>query len=363
MRSACFNLSTLSGLILFSTIVQADPNHAQGINPASHAPAGVMADHSHKSGEVMLGYRFMQQNYNQMYQGSEKVSDHQLAQAGYSMTATSMTMKMHMLDIMYALNDQVTLMLMPQYMSMDMGMKMLDMDNAHQHMDGMDSGGMDDMNDMDHMHDMHSSHQHGTSGWTDTQVSALINLYQNQHHQIITNLGISIPTGSVDEKNSSGQFTHYGMQLGSGTYDFVPSVTYTGQQNALSWGAQLGANIKLEGENDSGFSFGDKYHATGWLAYQIIQPLSVSARLSYQTQGDINGHYNDAHSHSSPSDIQANYGGQFSDLGLGINYAQQSGPLKGVRLGIEWQTRLTQDYNGYQLGLDDGLNANLSYAF
>lgn len=358
MRNACFSLSTLASLILFSTIVQADPNHTQGVNPASHAPAGVMADHTHKAGEIMFGYRFMQQNYDQLYQGSKKITHQQLTQAGYSMAPTSMTMKMHMLDIMYAINDQVTLMLMPQYMSMDMGMKMLESDSMHHEM-----GDMGEMNHMNDMHNMHANHQHGTSGWTDTQVSALINLYQNQDHQVITNLGISLPTGSVDEKNSSGQFTHYGMQLGSGTYDFVPSVTYTGHLNALSWGAQVGANIKLEDENDSGFSFGDKYHVTGWLAYRVAQPLSVSARLSYQTQADINGHYNDAHGHSAPSDIQANYGGQFSDLGLGLNYAQQTGLLKGVRLGLEWQTRIAQDYNGYQLGLDDGLNANLTYAF
>ncbi|WAJ71123.1 hypothetical protein [Catenovulum adriaticum] len=355
MRSAYFYVSTLSSLILFSTVTQANPNHGQDVNPASHAPAGVMAEHTHKAGEIMIGYRFMQQNYDQLYQGSEKITHQQLTQAGYSMAPTSMTMKMHMLDFMYALNDKVTLMLMPQYMSMDMDMTMLD-SGSMQH-------DMGDMNHMDDMHDMHTSHQHGTSGWTDTQVSALVNLYQNQHHQVITNLGISLPTGSVDEKNSSGQFTHYGMQLGSGTYDFVPSVTYTGHLNALSWGAQLGANIKLEDENDSGFSFGDKYHVTGWLAYQVLQPLSISARLSYQTQEDIKGHYNGPHGHSAPSDIQANYGGQFSDLGLGFNYAQQTGPLKGVRLGLEWQTRVAQDYNGYQLGLDDGLNASLTYAF
>ncbi len=352
MRNFIFPVALTTSVLLASPAL-ADSNHTNGINPASHAPAGVMADHLHKQGEVMFGYRYMEQDFNQLYHGSDKITQAELAMAGYSMAPTGMKMKMHMLDIMYAVNDTVTLMLMPQYMSMEMTMKMLDsdMDSHHSHAMDMEMGAM------------HSSHSHGTSGIADTQVSALVNLFKTPHHQLITNLGLSIPTGSVNEKNSNGQFTHYGMQLGSGTYDFVPSVTYTGNQNALSWGAQVGANIKLEDKNESGFTFGDKYQLTGWLAYRVIEPLSVSARFSYQSQDKISGHYNDAHNHSSPSDIQANYGGQFSDLGLGVNYAQQSGVLKGVRLGIEWQTRISQDYNGYQLGLDDGIYTSLSYAF
>lgn len=351
-----FRLSTLIPSLFLSFVALADENHNQQVNPSSHAPSGVMADHAHKQGEWMFGYRYMKQEFTQLYKGSHKISSSMLSDAGFSMAPIGMTMDMHMLEVMYALNDTVTLMLMPQYMSMDMTMEMLSSDGGH-HMNGHSSMHMDNMDDM------HSIHQHSTSALADTQISALVKLYQSGDHQILTNLGLSIPTGEVDNKNASGQFTHYGMQIGSGTYDFVPSITYTGSQAALSWGTQLSANIKLEDENKSGFKFGDKYSLSAWLSYQIITPISLSTRITYQTQNSISGHYNAAHSHSSPSDIQANYGGQFTDLGLGINYAQQSGLFKGVRLGIEWQTRLLQNYNGYQLGLDDGLNLSATYAF
>ena len=36
----------------------ADDNHWVGARPDSHAPIGVMADHAHKGGEVMLSYRY-----------------------------------------------------------------------------------------------------------------------------------------------------------------------------------------------------------------------------------------------------------------------------------------------------------------
>ena len=42
------------------------------------------------------------------------------------MKQTEMTMQMHMLDIMYAPTDWMTLMVMPQWMTMDMTMSPLD---------------------------------------------------------------------------------------------------------------------------------------------------------------------------------------------------------------------------------------------
>ena len=46
------------------------------------------------------------------------------------------------------------------------------------------------------------------------------------------------------------QILGYGMQLGSGTWDFHPAITYLGQTENYSYGAQLGgARI---GDNDQG---------------------------------------------------------------------------------------------------------------
>lgn len=343
--------ATVALSLLGSAITQA---HSQAsYRPDSHAPAGVMAEHVHKQGEVMVGIRTEYSRYSDTFHGSDKVTPEQLRSAGYSMMATEMNMQMTMLDIMYAPTDRLTLMLMPMYMSMDMSMEATPMASGH----GMMMSGMSD-------HMAHSGHNgHETSGLGDTNVSALYQLYKVDQQQLIGTLGVNMPTGDVDLKNGNGTFVHYGMQLGSGTWDLTPSLTYTGHQSKISWGAQLGAIWRMEDENDSGYALGDQYEAMAWSAYELLNWMSVSARLAWQHQDDIDGHYKGPHNHSSPADIQANYGGEFLDAGLGVNMVSSTGPLAGVRLGVEWVTRIDEDYNGYQLGLDDSVNVSLSYAF
>ena len=335
--------------------------------PESHAPAGVMADHLHRQGEWMLGYRSMRETYSGTYRGSKKSSSAELNAADFSMTPTDMTMEMHMLDIMYAVSDNLTLMLMPQTMSMDMRMAMTEGSHIQGDMAMGATGNTGSMAAMDSMggHDMtaHSNHRHGTSGIGDTTVAGLFRLANNTGYQLHATFGVSAPTGDADVKNPDGTFVHYGMQLGSGTWDLLPSVTYSGGYNTLSWGAQASARLPLQDENDSGFSVGERYGATAWGAYRLADWVSVSARLDYTKQHDINGHYNGPHNHSSPSDLQANYGGEFVAAAVGANLVPQGGALAGVRLGLEWTTSLAAHYNGFQLGRDDGLNMSLSYAF
>lgn len=334
----------VAGLLLHGTPVFA--HDSQPIyRPESHAPADVMADHLHKQGEWMVGYRYLVRNFSGIYQGSDTIDSSVAAMAGYSSVADNMKMEMHMLDIMYAVNDDVTLMLMPQYMSMDMEMEATPMAMP------MSS------------HGGHAAHDHKTSGVGDTAFAALVRLHRSGNQQVHATLGLSAPTGSVDEKMPDGRFVHYGMQLGSGTWDFVPGVTYTGYSGAISWGAQAGAVLRLGNENDSGYQLGDKYSAMGWGAFRFADWGSVSLRLEYEKEGDINGHYNGTHNHSSPPDFQANYGGEFVDLGVGFNLVQQSGPLSGVRLGVEWIKTVDEKYNGIQTGRDDGWSLSLTYAF
>ncbi|MFC6977517.1 hypothetical protein [Microbulbifer taiwanensis] len=287
--------------------------------PEGHAPAGVMADHLHAKGEWMFGYHAMREEYSDVYSGSDKVGAMELGMAGYSMIPTGMTMDMHMLDIMYAVSDDLTLMLMPQYMTMDMSMEMI-------------AGGHGHMGDMHGDHKM-GGHRHDVSGVGDTVVGGLFRLADTRGYRLHATLGLSAPTGSVDEKNADGAFTHYGMQLGTGTWDLLPSITYTSALERLSWGAQLSARLPLEDENDSGFAFGERYGATAWSAYRLADWISLSARLQYAKEGDVDGHYNGPHNHSSPADLQGNYGGELLDYGLGVNLVGQQGALAGCAWG------------------------------
>lgn len=174
---------------------------------------------------------------------------------------------------------------------------------------------------------------------------------------------VTAPTGSVTEKNAAGLLTHYGMQLGSGTWDFTPNITYTGHSDRLGWGAQMDAIIRLEDENEVGFAFGNQYGVNGWLSFLATDWLSTSLRLRYSHEDAISGGYDEPASSMSPADNPDNYGGEFWEIGVGVNLVSPSGWSKGLRVGLEWIDIFSADYNGVQLAQDDNLQVNVSYAF
>ncbi|MGH8499480.1 MAG: DUF3570 domain-containing protein, partial [Methylococcales bacterium] len=188
-------------------------------------------------------------------------------------------------------------------------------------------------------------------------------------------LGVTAPTGDVGIKVEGmeinkdspnfGQplFIHYGMQLGSGTWDFVPNLTYLGHLNQWSWGAQINAVARLQEHNESGFAFGDEFQSTAWAGYSPLDWLSLSLRGIYTAQGAIRGRYNGASSNSAPVDFPGNYGGRFWDLGIGVNAAMPSGPLAGNQLGFEWVQPLSTDVKGIQLDRFGSLFLNWSVSF
>jgi hypothetical protein len=331
-----------------AAVAPSDTSCCSFARPDDHAPAGVMNDHMHPAGKWMAGLRYNRVSWSGLKQGSEEIGEQQAQMAGYTSLPTEMTMDMVMLDIMYAVNDRLTLMFMPQYMSMDMTM------HKFGAMPGMGNG-------MAMAEPM--THGHGTSGLGDTVVTALIKLANYEQGSVHMGLGLSLPTGDVDKTGPSGSVTHYGMQLGSGTYDLKPSLTWLGRGDSWSWGAQFSGTYRLEDENDMGFRFGNIFEATGWLSYLIGNGFSVSGRVNYHDEGQIEGHYNVAHGHSSPPDFQENYGGEIWEAGLGLNLSVPTGALAGHRLGIEMLWPISEDYNGIQLARDWSFYAVWSYAF
>jgi Putative MetA-pathway of phenol degradation len=349
-------------------VSHADSDHT-GTGPLAdtHAPAGVMFDHMHKAGEFMVGFRHAYSSASgDMLHGSDKAGDQEIIDNGCkpnkcSMVPSDMAMNMYMLDIMYAPTDWVTLMVMPMYMSHDMIMRPLQSSmSAMGHMDHMDHMEMDDT--MAHGGHMGGSHSHGTEGWGDTIFGPELRLAHGPDYHLQFAPMFSAPTGNVDYK-MNGAFTHYMMQLGSGTWDFIPSITYTGRADRVTWGAQVLGVVRLEEENDSGYQLGDVFQATGWGSYRLANWISASIRGLYTEQGKIEGHYNGPHGHASPPDLQFNYGGRFWDIGFGINTVVPSGTFKGLRLSAEWLQPVGEDVNGYQLERDGTLWANASMAF
>ena len=329
-----FFVITLISLSIFS-FSSAHDGPWTAARPDGHAPISVMGDHMHQMGEWMVSYRYMSMEMEGLLKGSDSVSPTMMA-TGFmaNMLPSEMTMDMHMFGTMYAISNKWTLMGMLNYLDNEMSMPMGKMDS---------------------------------SGLGDVKIAGLYDLVQwDSGRRMHLNLGVSLPTGSIDEKDAISRVLGYGMQLGSGTYDFHPAITYLAQTENYSYGAQLGGILRI-GENDQDYTLGNKFEAALWGARKITDSLSASAKLDYSTQSEIDGSDTrlDARNMmmASPGFQTASQGRDITTFGLGLNYYFQNGGLSGHRLAAEWETPIDQKVNGVQLELDSVWTLGWQYAW
>lgn len=294
--------------------------------PDAHAPIGVMGDHTHAEDEFMLSYRYMFMEMEGNRSGTRGVSEAEVL-SQYMVAPTEMEMKMHMLGAMYAPSDTLTLMAMLPYVELS----------------------------MNHVTRMGMAFTTESTGIGDIQLAGLWNILEDTHHRVHLNTGISLPTGEIDERGNTpaGQNMKlpYPMQLGSGTFDLRPGVTYAGQTSAVSWGAQVMGTIRL-GENDNNYTLGDRIDGTLWGAIPVSDWLSGSLRLAWQSWGDIDGRDADLNPMMVATADPNLRGGERYDLGVGFNVIIPEGMADGLRIAAEALYPLEQQLDGPQLETD-----------
>ncbi|MBL6838797.1 MAG: transporter [Puniceicoccaceae bacterium] len=333
--------------------------------PDDHAPISVMGDHTHAKGGWMLSYRYMHMEMDGMRHGTDRISSAEVfaADGGYTVTPEWMSMNMHMLGMMYAPTDQLTLMLMANYIETEM---------EHRINPAAPAKLAEVVGD--------TKFTTRTSGLGDLKVSALYRFYLEGNRKAHFGLGLSLPTGSIDEKDRTSRpgtpptFNNNqlpaSMQLGSGTYDLLPSLTFVQQFEDWSWGAQANGVIRLEDENDNDYRLGHKFELLSWVGYNLTEWLGLNGGLSYGYTSKLKGDQKDVGTtgpmkitRSVPTAFEDNYGGERIDVILGVNLLKPSGWLAGHRLSIDLRLPLWQDLNGYQLEADSALTIGWSKAF
>jgi len=337
-----FTAITLISISLFS-LSSAHEGPWTAARPDGHAPISVMGDHMHKMGEWMLSYRYMTMEMDGLLAGSKNISANDANSTfGFplGMLPKDMKMDMHMFGTMYAISNKWTLMAMVNYLDNEMSMQSAMM------------GTME------------------SKGISDIKLAGLYDLAQwDDGRRVHLKLGLNLPTGSIDEKHN-GNILGYGMQLGSGTYDFEPAITYLGQTENYSYGAQLGGILRI-GENDQDYTLGNRFEAALWGASKITDSLSASAKFDYSSQSEIDG--SDARlkmrremmggTMDSPTFDPKSQGRDITTFGLGLNYYFQNNGLSGHRLAAEWETPIDQKVNGVQLELDSVWTLGWQYAW
>ncbi len=300
--------------------------------------------HAHPAGMWMTGYRYMRTNMSGLRAGTSRVP---LGNAipmngtryGYMMAPTRMSMDMHMLMLMYGLTDRLTVMGMTSYlenameMQMDMGM-------------GMGSRSEPTMR---------------TSGLGDSELRGIYKITDT----LVGSFGLSLPTGNITQEFETMGMKFrapYDMQLGSGTFDLKPALTYNALSDdaAWNWGGQVSYTYH-PGNNDAGYSLGDVVKVTSWLQ-RALGPASTWLRFAYSNTGRIHGQDSEIQKQllaaPSPDADPNNYGGQRLDGLVGVSYAK--GPFS---VGVEGGIPLYQKVNGLQLETDWFLTVGVQAMF
>ncbi len=320
-----------------------------------HAPIGVMGDHRHAQGELMLSYRYMRMQMEGNLIGENSVTPEQIVTTvpnrffGQPMqpptlrvVPTEMGTDMQMFGAMYGLTDRVTLTAMLPFIE--------------KRMDHITFKGPVGTTRLGRF-------TTESEGVGDASFGGIIGLYDSatangeQHLNLL--LGLSAPTGSITQMDRAltpmgGRPVvrlPYAMQLGSGTWDLLPGIVYTARSGNLSFGGQYRGTIRLEDENSEGYAWGDRHLVTGWAQYQWANWISNSVRLAYQDMDKIDG--------IDPQIVApiqtANpdfFGGERLDLLFGVNLVGQRGAICGHRLAAEFGFPVYQKLNGPQLETD-----------
>ncbi|MDX1741426.1 MAG: hypothetical protein R3178_09045, partial [Rhodothermales bacterium] len=165
----------VSGLLLVSQLPVMGQPWTSG-RPDGHAPIGVMGDHTHGAGEMMLSYRYMYMPMDGLRDGTDSIEPSEVVAAdgyGFMVTPTSMPMHMHMLGLMWAPTGDLTLMGMVPVLK----------------------------SDMDHITRTGGTFTTGSSGVGDVRIVGLYTVARPDRQRLILQFGSALPTGAIDEQD------------------------------------------------------------------------------------------------------------------------------------------------------------------
>jgi hypothetical protein len=295
-------------------------------------PMSVLGAHTHHAGEYMIGLTTSYMKMGGSRDGKSRVSNGELLKT-YPTVHTEMRVRTTVLTAMYAPTDETT------YMTM---VPKVRKESRHLRTDG-------------------TRFTEVTDGIGDVQLHALHTFHREGADRMHFDAGISLPTGSIDE-GEGGQREHYMQQLGSGTVDLLPGVTYLFEAEQWAWGAQVSSVLRL-GENKHDYRLGNRYALTSWVQSRFNENVAVSLRLNAQQWGNIRGMDKSLDPALISENDTSHYGGRRVDALVGLSYYGTEGALQGHRVELEGGWPIYQHLDGPQLEVDYVVKASWKVVF
>ena len=317
--------------------------------------SGVMLGHEHGKGTWKISYRYMSMMMEGKLSGANTVDDNFVFNT-YLMSPQKMQMDMHMLMGMYGFTNRLSVMVMLNYNVLKMDM--LGLAGTTMQMDGMTMVMTANSTNMSVK----------TSGLGDTKLYGVYALVNHNVHHFFLSEGVSIPTGSIMMKGGANDMMYanmrypYMMQLGSGSVDFMPAVTYLLKKNKTSASVQISSVIRPF-NNSLNYHLGNEFGCNVWVAHKWFPWVSSSLRVESNSVGSITGKDKTLYETMEPSAFNKNYGGQNVNGFLGINFYINKTFLKNNKFSVEYGLPIYQNVNGVQLAQKSILYAGWLISF
>lgn len=309
------------------------------------APVGVLLDHTHDKGDWTFLFRYSQASRRNLLAGTVPVSVGAVTNTSancqgatpvpvsgrYCQVPITSTRSTYTMGAMYAPRDRLTFALL------------LPLVTNHLEQWTWAGAKVDD-----------------TIGIGDAKLLFLIPFIQKGDELTQFNFGISFPTGSIQQKDANGQRLPYTMQLGSGSWDAIWGITYTGEFEAISWGGQFESQYRIS-DNSIGYRLGTVYHASAWVSGGISDWVSVSARFAWTRVGNIHGVDPTLDKTLTPLNDNMKQGGTTLQVGPGLNVLLPF--AGGQRLAVELVFPVYEDLDGPQLASDMTIIAGWQWLF
>lgn len=300
----------------------------------------VLGVHTHLAGQWMFGYKVMPMRMEGSRQGTTRITTADVLRE-FPVAPTAMASEMHMFEAMFAPSDALTLMAMVPYQRLSM---------THLTRSGREF----------------STESAGVGDLAVTALYSAVGHVRRDAHRLVARGGLSFPTGSIDQRGDTPmgrqQKLPYPMQLGSGTYDALPGISYFGQSGGWAWEAEAGGIVRL-GTNAAGYRLGHQVDAAVSVTRRATRWLAPSVQLGMVSWGRVRGADPELNPMMAPTADPARRGGTRMTMSVGVDVYLGGGDLEGTRFGLLIGVPVMQSLDGPQLQGRWHLTAGWNWTF
>ena len=327
--------------------------------PISHAPIGVMGDHAHKKGEIMVSLRISHMKMKGNLLDGSSIIDNQIltlpnpnagiqnAPSNLSIVPQEMDMRMYMLGGMFAASDKFTLMGMMMFKDLEM------ISNTYQGMMNRNLLGSSNLS---------------SEALSQVSLFGLINIVDNDSENSIFKIGFIQAIGDNNKtdivltpmNSQMEMIMPYGMQGSDKSTKLSIGYTHKKYFSTNSLGFQIQSSLNT---NEKDWAFGNKYETSIWYQKVFNNSLSWSLRYNFVKEEGIEGS-NSGITGPVQTANPYNYGGSSSSIGIGFNTVFNLFESDhSDRMAIEILFQINQNKTGLQMDSKEKIILGYQKAF